>query len=79
MPCSGGSGRQCPAAAQRFGLDAVRHSSEAVEARFDRNVAASGAGHKVTKLKDTSLRGLARLVAGASKLFDVRPVLVRSL
>jgi len=50
-----------------------------VEARFDRNVAASGAGHKVTKLKDTSLRGLARLVAGASKLFDVRPVLVRSL
>ncbi len=77
--CSRGSGRRFPAAAQRFGLDVVRHSSEAVEARFDRNVAASGAGHKVTKLKDSSLRALARLVAEAGNVFDVRPVLAGSL
>ena len=57
---------------QSFGLDEHTHSSGRVEGRFDRNVAVTGAQHKVVKLKGHSLQGLARLVADAAKVYDVR-------
>lgn len=43
-----------------------------MEGRFDHNVAATGAQHKVVKLKGRSLQVLARLVADAANAYDVR-------
>ena len=43
-----------------------------MEGRFDHNVSAVGAQHKVVKLKGRSLQVLARLVADAANVYDVR-------
>lgn len=43
-----------------------------MEGRFDHNVAATGAPHKVVKLKGRSMQVLARLVVDAARVYDVR-------
>lgn len=57
---------------QAFRLDQHVHSAEAVERRFDHNIAVLGATHKVVKIKDVSLKALAQLVSSGSTLYDVR-------
>lgn len=56
---------------QAFRLDQHVHSAEAVERRFDHNVAVLGATHKVVKIKEVSLKALAQLVSSGSTLYDV--------